>query len=279
MLPILFGVFASIAWGASDFSGGLASRKTNAVLVIFIGEVVGMFILPIAAIFSQEKIMPWQDWLWCLAAGGVGVFALQMFYRALARGRMSETAVISGMTSAGVPVVAGAILEGLPGLSTIIGFVLALASVWLISQVQGEGGKTRLSFADIRLPLLAGLGFGLYFVFIHQGSNHQVFLPMIGSRTAGLLLLGTLLITQGKVKMPERQAWPLIILNFSMDLGGNVSYIVAGQLGRMDVSAVLASLYPGFTVLLAWLFLREKISTRQWLGILLALGAIVLFTI
>jgi drug/metabolite transporter (DMT)-like permease len=279
MFSIVFGVLASLAWGASDFSGGLASRKTNAVLVVFIGEVAGMFIIPVAAIISRETIMPWQDWLWCLAAGGVGVFALQMFYKSLASGRMSETAVISGITSAALPVVFGLIIEGLPGLNTIIGFVLALTAVWLISKVEGEGGKTRLTWADVRFPLLSGIGFGLYFVFIHQGSHHQIFLPMIGARTAGLLVLGTLLLTQKQSLKPDPRSWPLLILNLSMDLSGNVFYIVASQMGRMDVAAVLASLYPGITILLAWLFLREKISTRQMVGILLALGAIVLFTI
>lgn len=280
MLPVIYGVISSIAWGASDFSGGLASRKTNAVLVIFIGEVVGMFILPAAAILSHEKIMPWQDWLWCLAAGGVGINAVVMFYRALARGRMSETALISGIVSAAVPVVVGSFMEGLPGLSTIIAFALALVSVWLVTQMdEKESGKKRLSFAEIRLPLLAGLGFGLYFVFIHQGSHNQIFMPMIGSRTASLVVLGTLLVAQRKVKMPDLKSLPLILLNFSTDIVGNTAYIVAGQLGRLDVSAALASLYPGFTVLLAAVFLHERISTRQWAGILLALGAIVLFSI
>jgi drug/metabolite transporter (DMT)-like permease len=279
MFSIAFGVLASLAWGASDFSGGLASRKTNAVLVVFIGEVAGMFIIPVAAIISRETIMPWQDWLWCLAAGGVGVFAVQMFYKSLASGRMSETAVISGITSAALPVVVGAIMDGLPEMTTIAGFVLALGAVWLISQVEGKAGKIRLTWKDVRYPLLSGIGFGLYFVFIHQGSHNQIFLPMIGSRTAGLLVLGTLLFTQKQSLKPARGAWPLLILNFSMDISGNVFYIVASQMGRMDVAAVLASLYPGITILLAWTFLHEKISTRQALGILLALGAIVLFTI
>jgi drug/metabolite transporter (DMT)-like permease len=279
IFSIVFGVLASLAWGISDFSGGLASRKTNSVLVVFIGEVVGMFIIPIAAIISRETIMPWQDWLWCLAAGGVGVFAVQMFYRSLASGRMSETAVISGITSAALPVVVGIVMDGLPNLNTIAGFALALAAVWLISQVEGKAGKIRLTWKDVRYPLLSGIGFGLYFVFIHQGANHRIFLPMIGSRTAGLLVLGTLLFKQKQSLKPDPRSWPLLIMNFSMDLGGNVFYIAASQLGRMDVAAVLASLYPGITILLAWTFLHEKISPRQMVGILLALGAIVLFTV
>jgi uncharacterized membrane protein len=76
-----------------------------------------------------------------------------------------------------------------------------------------------------------------------------------------------------------REAWPIVLTNATLDVGGNLFFILASQVGRLDVSAVLSSLYPGSTVILAWIFLKEKISPRQVTGIVSALIAIVMFTL
>jgi len=102
---------------------------------------------------------------------------------------------------------------------------------------------------------------------------------MIVSRVAGtLLLLGFVLARREQLNVP-RGAWKVVLINATLDLCGNFFYILASKAGRLDIAAVLSSLYPGATVVLAWLLLKEHISRWQVVGILLALGAIGLFAI
>ncbi|MEI6290260.1 MAG: EamA family transporter, partial [Chloroflexota bacterium] len=126
----------------------------------------------------------------------------------------------------------------------------------------------------------AGIGFGSYFVIMHQASTTAVIWPMIASRSSGTLsLVIFLLVMKQDWRVAAVKAWPLMALNGILDVAGNMFYILAGQTGRMDVSAVISSLFPGATVLMAWIILKEKINRVQWLGILTALAAIVLLTV
>jgi len=193
-------------------------------------------------------------------------------------GQMSIATPVSALLAAALPVAVGAITEGLPSPLKLAGFVCALAAVWLVAQ--DDSDKTHaMRLADLRLPLLAGVCFGLYFIIMHQASNQSVLAPMIASRSAGALALLIFLLARRENFRASRPAWPYIALNAVLDIGGNAFYILAGQIGRLDVSAVLSSLFPGTTVLLAWLVLKEKINRVQWLGILAALIAIALMTI
>ncbi|MCK6582298.1 MAG: EamA family transporter, partial [Anaerolineales bacterium] len=102
---------------------------------------------------------------------------------------------------------------------------------------------------------------------------------MVFSRTGGMALIVTyLLVTRSSWKI-EPSSLPIISLNGILDLGGNFFFILAGQAGRLDVASVLSSLFPGATVILAWIFLKERLSRNQWVGVFCALIAIVLLTL
>jgi drug/metabolite transporter (DMT)-like permease len=160
-----------------------------------------------------------------------------------------------------------------------LGFGFALAAIWLVSQSESGVKDIFTHLSDLRLPLLAGVGFGLYFVMMHAATRETTFWPMVYSRSAGLLSMTIFIIARRESFIPVRAAWPTMILNGILDVGGNFFYILAGQAGRLDIAAVLSSLFPGSTVLLAWIILRERLTRTQWLGILCALMAIILFTI
>jgi drug/metabolite transporter (DMT)-like permease len=134
--------------------------------------------------------------------------------------------------------------------------------------------------SDLRLPLLAGLGFGSYFIIMHyatEGISATVW-PMIASRSAATLMLLALVLIRRESFSVQRDAWVVVLVNALLDVGGNFFYLLALQYGRLDISAILSSLYPGATVVLAWIILKERITRTQWTGILTALAAIVLFT-
>ena len=280
MLSILYGIASALSWGAGDFAGGLSSRKVGAYRAVFYADFFGLFLL-IGAFFIYPEALPATRALWVSAIGGMlGTLGLLVLYYSLTKGQMSIAAPVSALFAALLPVIVGAVTEGLPSLLQLIGFVLAFAAVWLISQ--GSGGRFHIShLSDLRLPILAGLGFGCYFIFLHNATQNTtaVLWLMIVSRVAGtLLVLAFVLVRREPLAVPPA-AWSLVFINATLDLAGNFFYIFASKAGRLDIAAVLSSLYPGATVVLAWLLLKEHISRWQLVGIVLALGAIVLFAI
>ena len=281
MLSILYGIASALSWGAGDFAGGLSSRKVGAYRAVFYADFFSLFVL-FAAFLIFPEALPVARVLWASAIGGLmGSIGLLVLYYSLIKGQMSIAAPVSALFAALLPVIVGSITEGLPGILQLIGFALALAAVWLISQGSGMEGLHVSRLSDLRLPILAGVGFGCYFIFLHNATqdSHAILWPMIVSRVAGtLLLLGFVLARREPLAVP-RDAWKVVLINATLDLAGNFFYILASKTGRLDISAVLSSLYPGATVILAWLLLKEHISRWQVVGIVLALGAIVLFAI
>ncbi len=281
MLSILFGLFSALSWGAGDFTGGIASRKTGAYRTVFYGEVFGIFVLFFVIAVLGEPLPNRRTWMFAILAGALGTMGLILLYHSMTIGLMSIAAPVSALLAAVLPVVVGIFREGLPKWTTFIGFGFALFAVWMISQ--GEGGITDIfaHLADLKLPLLAGIGFGSYFVFMHEATNTGATIwPMVASRGGGLILITSyMLITHTSWKVEDSSAWPVIALNGILDISGNVFFILASQIGRLDVASVLSSLFPGSTVLLAWIFLKERLSRNQWIGIIAALIAIVLMTI
>jgi len=279
MISILYGLTSALTWGAADFCGGLASRKAKAYQAVLFGEAVGLALLLAAAFLSSEAPIGWFAWLLCTIAGSMGVLGLLLLFHSMTKGQMSVAAPVSALMAAILPVVVGTLTEGFPGWLTLAGFALALAAIWFISQPEGSPKSMRLRLADLSLPLIAGVSFGVYFILLHRGSQNGLFLPMVSSRLAGVVTMVIYTLVTRQAFLPPKSVWPLLVLNGVLDVSGNGLYILAGQAGRMDVAAVLASLYPASTVLLAGLFLHERLGRVQVVGVLTALAAIVLMTV
>ncbi|MFZ5821162.1 MAG: EamA family transporter [Chloroflexota bacterium] len=285
MLPIIYGLLAAAGWGAADFTGGLASRRTGAYRTVLYSEVVGLVFIISAVVLTQEARPAWPALALAGAAGAIGTTGLLMLYHALATGKMSIATPVSALMAAAIPVLAGTLMEGFPGVWTFLGFGLSLAAIWLISREAGNDSHILTHISELRLPLLAGIGFGTYFILMHNAAQTATFWPMIASRSGGTLIM--LLYKAPQSSMPMRRdtwrvtrgAWPFIIVNSLLDAGGNALYLLSSQAGRMDVAAVLSSMYPAVTVLMAALILKERVARSQAIGILLALVAILFLTV
>jgi drug/metabolite transporter (DMT)-like permease len=275
LLPVALGLTAALTWGAGDFSGGVATKRTSPYGVVIVAHIFSLVLLLITALLLREPVPPLASWLWGGVSGLGGGFGLMLLYSALASGRMSVAAPVSALVAAGIPVLAAAFTQGLPPLLVMLGFLLALAAIWLVS----GGGSVDFHLADLRLPLLAGLAFGFFFLTLHQASTESVLYPLIAVRIVSISsLLAYALVTCQSIR-PGRESLFPILMSGLLDTLGNGAYALASQLGRVDVAAVLGSLYPGATVLLAWILLKERISRMQMVGILAALAAIVLITV
>ncbi len=273
--PILLGLLSALTWGAGDFNGGLAVKRSNPYGVIVVAHSLSLILLLLAAWMLGEPLPPLSDWLWGGASGFFGGIGLMLLYRALAEGRMSVAALVSAVVAAALPVLVGLLQDGYPGAWAVGGFALALAAGWLVSG--GEGLAVR--FDDLRQPVFAGLTFGAFFIFLQRASRTALLWPLVAVRIVSVSsMLGYALLTRQNW-LPKRESLLPVVLSSLLDTLGNAFYALSARLGRLDVAAVLGALYPGATVVLAWTILKERISRWQAVGILLALLAIVLLTL
>jgi drug/metabolite transporter (DMT)-like permease len=279
LLSILFSLGAALAWGAADFTGGLASRRTGAYRAALYGEFFGLLFIVATAFFIDEPLPDWPMLLLALAAGGIGTTGLLTLFHSVIHGKMSIAMPVSALLAAALPVLVGSLTEGFPGGVTFLGFVLALAAIWLISQEDGKDNRIQARLSDLRLPLLAGIGFGSFFILMDMAAREATLWPMLASRSGGVIIVAIYMTFRQDSWRLTRDVWPVLVLNGFLDVGGTVFYVLASQAGRLDIAAVISSLFPGSTVILAALLLKERVSRSQTLGILLALAAIGFLTI
>jgi drug/metabolite transporter (DMT)-like permease len=283
LLSILYGILSAGTWGAADFIGGIASKRTSPYRVLFLAEIAGMLPFALLALLLREPFPPLSDMLIGAGSSLIGLGGLLLLYRALASGQMTVAAPVSALFAAVIPVIFGLLTIGVPSTATLAGFLLAFAAVWLISQTDIANWRSPFrglrSLADLRLPLLSGFFFGLYFLTLHRATLNAFFWPLAAARFAGFAALGIYALLARKPALPPREIWGFCVVNGVLDIGGNAFYILAAQTGRLDVAAVLSALYPASTVLLAWLLLKERLTWTQTLGVFLAFLAIILFTL
>ncbi|HSA99031.1 MAG TPA: DMT family transporter [Anaerolineales bacterium] len=283
MLSILYGILSAATWGAADFIGGLASKRTSPYRVLFLAEIAGLIPFTALALLTRESIPPIADMLLGAGSSLLGLGGLLLLYRALADGQMTIAAPVSALFAALVPVIFGFFALGAPASATLIGFGFAFLAVWFISQTNATNWRSPLpvlrSFADLRLPLLSGIFFGLYFIILDQATRNSFFWPLVAARFAGIVAFGLYALLTRQPALPPRNVWGLCLINGMIDIGGNAFFVLAAHTGRIDVAAVLGALYPASTVLLAWIFLKERLTWLQAFGVLLAFVAIVLFTL
>jgi drug/metabolite transporter (DMT)-like permease len=268
---VAFGLASAVSWGAGDFSGGLATRRAPAAGVVIASQAVGIAILVALAVATAEAVPSAGSLGWAALAGAFGAFGLLALYSALASGRMGIAAPVSGVVGAVVPVLVGSTLHGPPGAVRVVGFVLALAGVWLLT---AAGGPARARPRELALPLVAGVSFGLFLVFIHRADGAGILWPLATARATSIVVLTAIGGLTGTLRLPGRPALALTVLAGLFDTGGNAFFVLAARAGRLDVAGVLSSLYPAATVVLACLLLGERLTGRQIAGAVATLAAI-----
>jgi len=273
---ILLALISAGTWGTGDFFGGLTTRKYHPYAVLVVSAFAGITCLIICHYFFPEPFPSFPEFLWALLAGICGVVGLGALYQALALGHAALAAPTSAVIGASLPVLFNIVREGLPGMTKLAGFFLAFAGIWLVSRVPQE--DSRISSRSLSLSILAGLGFGGFFIFITLAGPGLALTPLIISRSTFFVITGILLLIQ---RAPIRAASkdPLIWLTGAFDAGGNALYMLAKEFTRVDVAVVLSSLYPGITVILSRIFLKEHISRSQWVGVLISVSAVILITL
>jgi drug/metabolite transporter (DMT)-like permease len=277
-VAVLLALASAVVYGASDFLGGLASRRASVFGVVALSQLIGL-----AALVA---LLPWlggdagaADLGWGAAAGLAGATGLVIFFRTLARAVMSVVAPVTAVTAAAVPVAVGLLDGERVGPWASAGIGLALLAIVLVSAEHGLVELRRARATGLGSALLAGSAFGLFFVLLDRTSEDAGLTPLVPARIASVTLV---LLIAGIGRRPlriGRAALPLVALSGVGDMAANALFLLATQEGgRLAIVGVLASLYPVSTVVLAQVVLRERLVAAQLGGLGLAAAAVVLIT-
>ena len=273
---IIYGLISAASWGSGDFTGGFATKSSSVLGVLFIGYIVSVSLLSICALWLGSSLPNLNSLASGAMAGVTGLIGLAALYRGLAVGQMGIVAPLAAITTASLPVIFGIFLEGLPSTIQILGFLVAFTAIWLLSVAEKS---QKVQFRQLKFPITAGIFLGLSLIFIDQAAEQSVLWSLVMTRLTGIGIMIFMLFIFGKGTLPPKHNYPVICLSGIFDTGGYTFYALAANTGRLDTAAVLASMYPGTTVILAWLVLKERLSTRQWIGVIAALTAIFLIAV
>jgi drug/metabolite transporter (DMT)-like permease len=269
--PVL-ALLSSALWGSADFLGGLLSRRMRAVAVVAGSQACGLVAVGVAAAVTGARGDPAAWAGWAVAAGLSGTLALVCFYAALASGTMGVVSPIAAL-GAVVPLLLGVLAGERPTTVQVAGVVLALAGAALASGPELSGADRA---RPVLLAAVAGVGFGLTLAFIGYGSRSSTLLTLVGMRATSVtvfLVAAVALRTVGGLR--PRHVPPLAAVGLA-DAGANLAFGVATTVGLLSLTAVLGSLYPVVTVLLARWVLRERLRPVQTVGVVGALGGVLL---
>jgi drug/metabolite transporter (DMT)-like permease len=282
MLTVILGFATSLVYGFADFFGAIASRKIKAVTVTFVAGLSGLsFLLTLSifmgADFSQEAIF------WGVLAGVASAAAMSALYASLAIGPISILSPLSAVVSAVVPMLVGFAQGDRFSIWGLLALAAILVAIFLVGFVPGD---------DVRLPsakglilgTAAGVGIGIVLICLDQAPVNSGLSSVILLRAVAATLLGTFTLfmflksrrVNTQEARPQRapfKLWIAVVLAGLFDSSANVFFLLASRIGSLSVVSVLTALYPLGTIILARIFLKEKIAKTQMFGILIALGA------
>ncbi len=238
---------------------------------MLVSQVVGAVVAFAIAILRGETMLPVSDIPWCILAGVSGGIGIVSLYHGLATARMGVVAPITGVLAAAIPVVYGVLVEGLPSPLILVGIAIAIVAVVLVSRVADD----RAGPSGIGIALVAGVALGSFGIAISQISEGHTFGPLAIIRTAEAALIGGVIVIGRRAWRVERRWVPAMVGVGVLDMAGNAAFILAVQTGALAIAAVLSSLYPVTTVILATVVLRERVTRTHAVGIALAVAAIV----
>ena len=271
-MGVLLALTSAMVWGSGDFLGGLATRRAHQLHVLALSALSGIVMLVVLSVLVGEAAPSPSSVAWAASAGVAGVVGLASLYRGLAIGSAATVAPTAAVLTAAIPVIFDSFRTGLPRPLQLGGFALAAVGIWLVArasaadEVPGKG---------LKLAFLAGSGFGCFLILIAQVPSTLVFAPLAIARTSMFALALCVILARG-LALPSLVANPIALAAGLLDAGGNVFFMLARRYTRLDVAAVLSSLYPVATVLLARMISKDPISRAQWIGVAICLVAVAL---
>jgi len=271
-MAALLALISSLSWGVADFLGGIASRRAGPVQVLAVSYPAGALLLTLIALFIIPGNLTPAVIPYAVAAGAIGALAIGLLYVALTRGPMGVVSPITAVMSGAVPVAVGLIRgESLAPLA-IVGIVLAVAAVILVSRESGHVHE-RTPLSALLLAIASGTAIGLYLTAIGLApADSGIWVATLGRWASTIVMIATLVLVVRSFTR-SRFPWLLVIVSGLLDASANGIFQLATQRGLLAIVAVIGSLYPAATVVLARIFLHERLNRLQITGVVAALIA------
>jgi drug/metabolite transporter (DMT)-like permease len=278
-MGIALALAAAVLYGSSDFAGGLAARCLGPARVSVIGSAVACVLAWAVLLRSGGPGPTFRAVGWGLGSGLAGGTGTLVLYRGLARGQMSVVGPVSAVGAAVVPVLAGLAFGERPSLLAVAGVLVALPAIVLVAASGSVRGGLGQLGGGLRDGLIAGLAFGVLFVGLAQAGPHAGLWPVACEQTGTLLpVLAVAVATRQPLRLPLRaaslRAAGLPALAGATGMAATLAYFYATHASLLAVAAVVVSLYPGITVLLARVVLHERFTPAQRAGLGLAALAV-----
>jgi drug/metabolite transporter (DMT)-like permease len=266
-------------YGAADFCGGMGTRKSPLLAVLGLSQLVGLVLALGTSLLLRHALPTAGDLAWGAVSGVCGTAGLAALYTAMATTPVAVASPVAAVVGAVIPVLLGVALGERPGSPAWIGIGLAIPAIILLSLGPAGNGKTGLVRRAVLLGTAAGIGFGLFFFAISRTSHASGLWPLVTARASTISIVALFALFSGRSLRPARSGLPLILVSGVLDMGANIAFLLASRAGMLSTVAVVSSLYPGPTVLLAWLVLRQRLTPLRVFGLILALAGVALISV
>jgi drug/metabolite transporter (DMT)-like permease len=273
-MSVLLAALSALCYGAADFSGGFAARRSPLVPVLVTSQAAGALLALAFVLASGEAVPAGRDLAWGAAAGVAGAVGLALLYRGIARGLVAIVAPTAALVGAAIPV-AFAILSGeRPSPAALAGSAICLPAILLLSWERGADRRSLRS--ALAHALLSGTFIGLFFIALARSSPGSGLWPVLAARGASIpLLVVAAFLSRQRLAVSRGGALPTLVAGVT-DMAANVLFLLATREGLLSLAVIVASLYPAPTVLLARVVFREHIPPVRALGLTLAVAGIAL---
>lgn len=280
MSPVLLALLSAVLYGAADFVGGLTSRRASTLAVVFVSQFAGALLVLVLLPLLPTATVVRADAIWGAAAGLAGGIGVALLYRALAIGTMSVVAPTTAVCAVVIPVAGAMVLGERPPIVALAGIGLALVAIVLVSQAPATAAAAHApgrAASALLIAIASGVAIGVFYLALARTSRDAGLWPLLAARGASTVLFAGMAFRSGHGAL--RMPWnvlPMAITCGVVDMAANALYLIATRGGALSIIVTLASLYPASTVVLARLFLHERLSRLQIAGVAACFVAIVL---
>jgi drug/metabolite transporter (DMT)-like permease len=295
MIAILLALISAIAFGGSDYTAGLASRATSVNRVALAAQATSLVL--------SLLIVPWISPLrltvaaaaWGAGSGLAGIFGAMMLYLGFRHAAFSVASTLSAVGSAALSVLAGLLLGERPGPLALTGIALAIPAIAAVSASPGadspgadgpgtpEAATERVArgrhLKGVSYGLAAGAGFALYFIGLNRAGSGSGLWPVVVGEVVSVPVLAIVAAATGQLRLPPPGARAAAIATGGMGVVGAMTFFVASHKGLLAVTAVVTSLYPAGTIVLARILLGEKLNRIRLAGLCLAGASVALIAV